>query len=244
MEIKLRLIFFPTSSKIEKIGLNKNQILLNFIINLCEYTNKVFFLILKKKALAKVLKKSSFNFFLKSALKVFVDLSLIKHSHQKFNVNFLELQKIFLKYLDVLGMYMKLKFKFNFNKNDRRIKLTEKISSGGLSKGGYVDSRSLRIKKNVNEEKKKLLKNDVEQISHFVLENLGKLTSILDSTTKDHLEYIEQIIDHSISADINSVKIQKKIKNLKKIKQKVIFCDIKILFLTIISFMLCKFFFN
>lgn len=240
MEIKLRLIFFPTSSKIEKISLSKIQILLNFIINWWEFTNKVFFLILKKTALAKVLKKNSFNFFLKSALKVFVDLSLIKDSDRKLDVRFVELQKIFYKYLDVLGMYMELKYKFNFKKNDRKFNLTEKISSEGLSKSGYVDNRTLKIKKNVNEEKNRLLKNEVDQISHFVLENLGKLTSILDSNTKDHLEYIEQVIDHSITADINSVKIQK---NLKKVKQKIIFCDTKILILTIISFMLCKFFF-
>jgi hypothetical protein len=183
-------------------------------------------------------KKKSITIFLKSTIKILVNLTFNFSFLIGLNSIVLKFQKILWKFSDVFNEFLLAKGHVFFKKENKFSKRKKNNPQKFLPQENLQYMRNF---KKFSEKKKVLLNKDITQIKCFIINNLGKLTSILDLNINNQLEMIEQVSDHSINAYSNSIKIKNKINYVKNFKKNFNFCDRKTINLSIISFFICKF---
>lgn len=250
MQIKLRFSYQSIKEmnvclefKLEKklSILTNSNFTLNFLLYCFTLNYKIFFKILKPKIKMKYktsfLEKKTFNFFLKSIIRIITDFLFNFGLSFRFDSLIFECRKHLYTF-----SHMSSKFLYNENK----FKINQKTLIGKTigknnklkKKLDYFSRLKTTSSKNFF-----LMENDLKQIRFFISENLGKLTSILDINISRQSESVEQISDHSIGMDKNLDKIKKKLNLSKNIKKKFTFFERKTVFLSIISFLLCNYLF-
>ena len=235
--------FYPKVFK-KKRGIPGGEIIFpifHLFLNCFSFSNSLIYMSLNPKKFKKIernsIKKKSLKFFLRYLIKIFTDLS------KEFS--------IFYGFNKILNQFNKFLYIFFFNsekffqmeaesfKSENNLKIKKNLKKLKSHRSNR-NLDCLEKFKNISEKKIFLLSFDLKQINHFISESLGKLTSNLSSNISQHLEYIEQISDHSIGTEKNLVKIKTRLKLIKNVKKNKILFSEKAIILAIFSFFLNK----
>jgi hypothetical protein len=210
-------------------------------LNCFSFSNNVIYTILNPKKFKKIerntSKKKSLKFFLRYLIKIFTDLSKEFSIFYGFNKIFNQFNKFFYIFFFNLEKFFQMEEESFKSENNPIIKKNLKKSK---SKSLNRNLECLEKFSGISGKKNFLLAFDLKQINHFISGSLGKLTSNLSLNISQHLEYIEQISDHSIGTEKNLVKIKTRLKFIKNVKKNKILCSEKAIVLAIFSFFLIK----
>jgi hypothetical protein len=213
-------------------------------LNCFSFSNNVIYTSLNPKKFKKIerntSKKKSLKFFLPYLIKIFTDLSKEFSIFYGFNKIFNQFNKFLYIFFFNLEKFFQMEAESFTSDNNPKIKKKLKKSKSNSSTRNL---ESIEKFSSISGKKNLLLAFDLKQINHFISESLGKLTSNLSLNISQHLEYIEQISDHSIGTEKNLVKIKTRLNFINNVKKNKILCSEKAIVLAIFSFFLIKLFF-